>query len=224
MKGGCLGCFNCASSGECIYKDGYEEILREHIIPCDAHLYAFKIKNHSMGDTFKMFDDRQFCNGHRTLSRGKPVSYIVDGNMENEQNVKTLLEARSQVGGQFLTGIAWGESFTETEKAEWRKRIDRMTSLLVYALENKYSQSSNFYGVGGMKIFRDLIYLMGGMMKADYAFFKKEGLFDFPQKQKGTRSLMRLVGLMMKPRVMKKLGNRMTEGMLMPYRKVLDKS
>ena len=37
---------------------------------------------------------------------------------------------------------------------------------------NKLSRPANFYGVGGMKIFRDLIYVMQGLMKADHKFYK----------------------------------------------------
>ena len=45
----------------------------------------------------------------------------------------------------------------------------------VFALQNRLAQPANFYGVGGMKIFRDLIYLMQGFMKADHKFFKSHG-------------------------------------------------
>ena len=31
FSGGCLGCFHCAASGECIYKDGVDTFLREKI-------------------------------------------------------------------------------------------------------------------------------------------------------------------------------------------------
>lgn len=40
-----------------------------------------------------------------------------------------------------------------------------------------------FLGVGGMKIFRDLIWMMQGMMKADHQFYKEHGIYDFPRKQ-----------------------------------------
>ncbi len=66
LRGGCLGCFNCAVSGKCIYTDGFDEFLRTEIQSGDAIVYAFTIKDHSMGSVFKMYDDRQFCNGHRT--------------------------------------------------------------------------------------------------------------------------------------------------------------
>ncbi|MEG2605249.1 MAG: iron-sulfur protein, partial [Clostridia bacterium] len=78
---------------------------------------------------------------------------------------------------------------------------------------------------GGMKIFRDLIYVMRGLMKADHQYYKAHGIYDFPQKQRGRIVMMQLVGSMMRsPALRKKMGNRMNEGMLAPYQKVLQKA
>ena len=66
--------------------DNFDEFLRNHIQVNDAIIIAFNIKDHSMGSLFKMYDDRQFCNGHRTVTEGMPFAYIVNGNYENEQN------------------------------------------------------------------------------------------------------------------------------------------
>jgi hypothetical protein len=95
---------------------------------------------------------------------------------------------------------------------------------LEYAITHKYVQPKNFYGVGGMKIFRDLIWLMRGMMKADHRFYKKHGLYDFPQKKFGTALKMYLVGaLISSPKIKAKMGNKMNEGIIAPYKKVLNK-
>ena len=215
FKGGCLGCFHCAVSGECVYKDGFDRFLREDLQTAEAIIYAFTIKDHSMGASFKLYDDRQFCNGHRTVTMGMPMGYLVSGNYGAEQNLQMILEARAQVGGNFLSGVATDENDPNTE-------IDRLAKTLCYALENKYVPPQNFYGIGGMKIFRDLIWLMQGMMKADHQFYKAHGQYDFPQKQWGTMLKMYLVGaLLASPKVKAKLGNKMNEGMLMPYEKVL---
>ncbi|MBP0963436.1 MAG: NAD(P)H-dependent oxidoreductase, partial [Oscillospiraceae bacterium] len=79
FDGGCLGCFNCAVSGKCIYKDGFDRYLRETIQTAQSIVYAFTIRDHSMGARFKMYDDRQFCNGHRTVTMGMPMGYLVSG-------------------------------------------------------------------------------------------------------------------------------------------------
>ena len=91
--------------------------------------------------------------------------------------------------------------------------------------ENDYQQPANFYGVGGMKIFRDLIYTMQGMMKEDHRFYKEHGFYDFPQKRMGMVLGMYLVGAMMNSeKLSKKIGGNMTKGMLMPYQTVINKA
>lgn len=216
LNGGCLGCFNCAVSGKCIYTDGFDEFLRTEIQSGDAIVYAFTIKDHSMGAVFKMYDDRQFCNGHRTVTMGMPIGYIVSGHYSREENLRMILEGRCEVGGNFFAGVASDEYSADTS-------IDAMAGKMAYALEKGLIQPANFLGVGGMKIFRDLIYMMQGMMKADHKFFKAHGQYDFPQKQKGTILKMYLVGMLLgNPKLKSKMGNKMNEGMLAPYKKVLD--
>ena len=219
FAGGCLGCFRCAASGECFYKDGFDKLLREEIQSADATVYAFSIRDHSMGCQFKFYDDRQFCNGHRTVTMGKPVGYLVDGPLSREPNLRLLLEARAQVGGNHLSWVAGNEGDTDAQ-------IDRLASELDYDLRSGYRESANFYGVGGMKIFRDLIYTMQGLMREDHRFYKKHGFYkDFPQRHRGKIAAMYLVGgLMNNPRLSKKLGSNMTKGMLMPYESILKKA
>lgn len=218
FKGGCLGCFNCASSGECIYKDNFDSFLREEIQTAEAIVMAFTIKDHSMGASFKLYDDRQFCNGHRTVTMGMPMGYIVSGNLSKEENLKVIIEGRANVGGNFLAGVA-------TDEFEPNKELDSLAKSLEYALENQYVPPQNFLGVGGMKIFRDLIWQMQGLMRADHKFYKAHGQYDFPQKQRGRMIAMYLVGsLMSNKKLMAKAGNMMNEGMLMPYNKVLEKT
>ena len=218
FRGGCLGCFNCAVSGKCIYTDGFDDYLRYQIQTADAIVYAFTIRDHSMGARFKMYDDRQFCNGHRTVTIGMSVGYLISGDLSREQNLQTILEARAQVGTNNLAGIA-----TDTQDPD--AAIDQLCAKLTYALETKYVPPQNFYGIGGMKIFRDLIWLMQGMMKADHKFYKAHGQYDFPQKQWPKMLAMYGVGALMSSKKLKaKMGSAMTDGMLMPYNKVLEEA
>lgn len=214
--GGCLGCFNCAVSGKCIYIDKFDDFLRNEIQTAQSIVYAFTIKDHSMGAAFKLYDDRQFCNGHRTVTMGMPFGYLVSGAYSKEPNLQMILEARAQVGNNFLAGVASDEINPD-------ESIDKMAATLNYALENSYVPPQNFYGIGGMKIFRDLIWIMQGMMKADHKFYKSHGQYDFPQKEWPTMLKMYLVGgLISNPKIKEKMGNAMNEGMLMPYKKLLE--
>ena len=241
---GCLGCFHCAADGTCIYKDRFDDFLREKIQTADACVYAFTIKDHSMGQRFKLFDDRQFCNGHRTVTMGKPVGYLIDGDYASEPNLRTLIEARAQVGGNYFAGVACtpaeeadgavaeqnmtlakADGVSATIRPDVSKEIGRLAAELAYCVRHHYNQPADFYGVGGMKIFRDLIYQMQGMMREDHRFYKEHGFYDFPQKSKGKILGMYLVGAMINnPALAKKIGGNMTKGMLMPYKSVIDKA
>lgn len=216
IKGGCLGCFKCAKSGKCVYPDGFDEFLRNEIQKSEAEVHAFTISDHGMSSYFKRYTDRQFCNGHRTVRMGSPIGYIVSGNYRQEENLRMILEGRAEVGGNFLCGVATDEVNTDAA-------IDALASTMAYALEHRHVQPKNFLGVGGMRIFRDLIWQMQGLMREDHKFFKAHGQYDFPQKQRGRMLLMYLVGWMMgNEKLQKKAGGMMTQGMLMPYTKVLE--
>lgn len=216
FQGGCLSCFSCAATGKCVYKDGFDDFLRNTIHKHDAIIYAFRIQDHSMGSRFKLYDDRQFCNGHRTVTMGTPFGYLVEGAYAREENLRLLLEARAQVGGNFLAGVATDEGDLETA-------INQLSATLAYAMETRYTPPQNFLGVGGMKIFRDLIYMMRGLMRADHRFFQSHGQYDFPQKQWKTSWKMYLVGWLMRNKKLKaKAGSKFTEGMVGPYRKAIE--
>ncbi len=212
FQGGCLGCFHCAGDGKCIYKDGFDTFLREEIQTASAIVCAFSIRDHSMGPRFKIYDDRQFCNGHRTVTEGMPFGYLVNGCYPAEENLRMVIEARAQVGGNFLAGVGYtGET------------VAAMARQLAYAVETHYAPPRNFYGVGGMKIFRDLIWVMRGLMKADHDYYKAHGVYDFPQKQRGKMLAMCALGsLVRSPKIRSKMGNKMNEGMVAPYQKVID--
>ena len=218
FDGGCLGCFGCAITGKCVYKDGFDTFLRKKIQTADGFVYAFTISDHYTHSSFKCFDDRQFCNGHRTVTHGTPIAYLISGDYRYESNLRMIVEARAEVGGNYLCGVA-------TDESETTAQIQALAENLSFAMERKLTRPANFYGVGGMKIFRDLIYVMQGLMKADHKFYKAHGIYDFPQKQVGRIWQMRLVGALMAiPSIQKKAKGKMTEAMIAPYRKVIDQA
>ncbi len=218
FKCGCLGCLKCTRNGICAVDDGFSQVLNEYINGADAILTAFEIVNHSLSSLFKTFFDRQFVNGHRPLTQGKPTGYIVSGNLSDEDVLKVYIDAKSAVGGNYNLGVVCDETGAENDMILLAKRLE-------YALQKGVPDEHNFYEVGGMKIFRDMIWIMRGLMKADYDFYKKNGLLDFPQKKRGQMILMKLLGKLLKSKTInKKLPNVMSDGMLMPYEKIIAKA
>ena len=218
FDGGCLGCFGCAITGKCVYKDGFDEFLRNTIQTADGFVYAFTISDHYTHSSFKCFDDRQFCNGHRTVTHGTPIGYLISGDYRYESNLRMIVEGRSEVGGNYLCGVA-------TDEDDTTAAIHSLADNLAFAMKKKLTRPANFYGVGGMKIFRDLIYMMQGLMKADHKFYKQHGIYDFPQTQKKRIWQMRLVGTLLAiPSVQKQAKGKMTEAMIGPYQKVIEQA
>ncbi len=93
---------------------------------------------------------------------------------KNEDSLRTILEARSDAGRNYLPGLA-----------KDRKGRENLSLYLPYALEHGYTKPRSFYGVGGMKIFRDLIWVMRGIMKDDHRSYRENNFYDFPQKERG---------------------------------------
>lgn len=216
FDGGCLGCFGCAVTGKCVYKDGFDDFLRNTIQTADGFVYAFTFADHYTQSSFKCFDDRQFCNGHRTVTHGTPIAYLVSGDYRYEPNLRMILEGRAEVGGNYLCGVA-------TDEGDTAREIRQLAENLTFAMDKKLTRPANFYGVGGMKIFRDLIYVMQGLMKADHKFYKQQGIYDFPQKKKKRILQMKLVGtLLAVPSIQKQAKGKMTEAIVGPYRKVIE--
>ncbi len=213
FKSGCIGCLRCASSEKCVFKDGFDHYLRTEILNADTIIYAFEVKDHSMGYHFKRYQDRNFCNGHRTTTMGKPIGFLVSGALSGEDNLKTYLNAYAQVGHNYLSYIASDEYDPKAE-------VEHLAQMTEYALTSGIHLPQNFLGLGGHKVFRDLIYEMRGMMRADHKFYKKKGFYDdFPQRRWKKSLFMKLIGFMMKsPKMM----NKMNDYIILPYEKVLD--
>lgn len=208
FKGGCLGCLACTFDGSCIYGDGFDSFLREKIQGADAIVYAFRIRDHSMGSRFKMYDDRQFCNGRRALGQNKPVAYIACGDYPAEENLRTVIEGRAQVNHNFLAGVGYDRASMENAAAR-----------LSYALEKSCSLPRNFYGLGGLKISRDLVWLAQGLMRAEHSYYKSHGMYDFPQKQRLRMLKLWVMGLFMGRAKREQL----SRAMLAPYKKLVEK-
>ena len=152
---------------------------------------------------------------------GKATGYIISGALRQEPNLRQVLEGRSEVGQLYLLDIVTDEY----------DRDDEITALLVglaektmWALEAKPHRPANFLGVGGMKVFRDLIYVSQGLLPEDHRFYKKHGLYDFPQRQIKATLKMRLMGLLLRSRkTRQKASHTMKEGILRQYSAIIER-
>ena len=63
------------------------------------------------------------------------------------------------------------------------------------------------------------------MMREDHLYYRAHGLYDFPQKRWPRMLGLSILGALLRsPRVRRVIGDKMNEGMLAPYQKVIEKT
>jgi len=134
-----------------------------------------------------MFFDRQFFKTHKPVLSGKQAAFIISGPLSQLSNLREILEAEIQMNMANCCGFVTDEAGNSITIGEQLAGLaGRVTEASIAA----YSKPRTFPGTGGMKIFRDYIYsYLKFPFKADYHYYKKNGLFDFHQKKRKERLL-----------------------------------
>jgi len=219
IKGGCVGCLRCGNGDACFYKDEYAEAF-EKVKKADVVIYAGAVKDRYYSARFKKFNDRYFSNGHRHVLNAGLLGHIVSGPLNQLAPMKETLEAQIEVAHCHRLGIVSDE---HTDPNVTVKNINSMAQFLEHWINNKeWISPQTFLGVGGGKIFRDLVYFNRGVMGADYRFYQKEKLFDFPTRNYKQRLIGKMLMIMQKiPAMQKEFKTGMNDNRLKPYRKLL---
>jgi hypothetical protein len=178
IKGGCMGCGNCLATAMCAYKDDFYSFFHENVVPADAIIYAGSIRTRYISATWKKYFDRNFVNGHRPILHGKPMGFLFSGPLRQIPNLREIFTAHTEVGRNPFIGFqtdecADGELLTRQITA-FSEKVDRM-------LADPWMRPPTFLGVGGHKVFRDLIYSMRTIMVEDHKYYTEQGLYDFPE-------------------------------------------
>ena len=219
IKGGCLGCCKCCDKGECVYKDGYMEFYEEKFLKADIAITAASIRDRYLSSFWKMFYDRQFYNGHRPVTKGRQMANIISGPLSRIPNLREIMDAMVQVG---RTGCA---GFVTDESGDSKQIISLLRALsdnMVYMKENNILKPWTYLGKGGHLIFRDLVYAGRSFLKADYEYYKKEGLLDYPHLDLGKDVQTTLFSLMMSiPQIREKAYSNIKESMIKPFEKIM---
>lgn len=181
-EAGCHGCLRCELVGECDRKDGFQEFYLNLVNTCDVLIFGMNLEGRYLKPIWKLFLDRTFSNGHRTSMMGKHTVYLVAGPLRALPSVRQGLEGKDNVGRENCMGII-GDEYEDSNQLE--SLLQATAQRLSRAAEAKYQKSINFLGVGGIKIFRDLIYGMRGVVPDDHRFYKEKGFYDFPNKDIG---------------------------------------
>jgi multimeric flavodoxin WrbA len=223
MKGGCLGCCRCAFDNTCAYTDGYREFFDGTILPADIVIFAGPVRDRFLSARFKQFFDRSFFLGHVPYLAGKQVAFLVGGPLAGCSTLREFMTAYAANLGAGIAGVVSDESPTS---GLTDARIDALCRRCIRLSQTGYIAPPGFPAAGGRKVLRDEIW--GGMravFKADDAYFRAHGMYDFPQSDSGNRIRTSLFSLFLAlPPVRKEAEQRMKEHMIEPFARVFSDS
>lgn len=195
IRGGCLGCCSCGYDNICIYKDGLNDFLKSKFINSDAIIFASEIKDRYMSWQIKRLWDRSFLFGHKPATQNKKMVYILSGLLSQNHILKNEIEARCGVGKTPLIDIISDEFLSSNELSH---HITQTADNLISALKNNLTSQDNFHTVAGHKIFRDFVFLMKFVFRADHHYYSKTKSYDFSNKNTGMRILNRFLLILLK--------------------------
>lgn len=187
IAGGCLGCLKCGMDNECTYdgKDDVRSTYEEKLKKADIIVFALTMKDRYFSSRWKSFLDRRFYNTHQPGLPGKQIGYLISGPLSYEQNLRQIILASAEIDQANLVEIITDEfgSSLELDQA-----ISNFSKRLIKSATFKAKQPKTFLGVGAGKIFRDEMWgNLRLIFQADYRYYKKHGMIDFPQSKISTR-------------------------------------
>lgn len=219
-EGACQGCLRCELVGECDRHDGFQKFYQDLVNSCDVLIHAMNLEGRYLVPIWKLFLDRTFSNGHRTSMMGKHTCYLVAGPLGELPNVRQFLEGKDNVGRENSMGVISDEV---ADSAQLQSLIETTALRLDRAARAKYQKSVNFLGIGGMKIFRDLIYGMRKVVRDDHRFYKERRLYDFPQRDLKNQLFNFLMGFAFMFRFVRlQAFNTMKPLYIAPHKKLVD--
>jgi multimeric flavodoxin WrbA len=225
IQGGCLGCIQCGYDNTCIYdgKDGFVEFYNTKVKTADILVLAGSIKDRYLSSRWKMVFDRSFFNNHMPVLRGKQIGFIISGPLSQIPNLRQALEGYVEVQQANTVDFVTDES---GDSAKIDALLQSLAERLIRYVDDGYIKPPSFLGVAGKKIFRDDIYgWLRFPFQADHHFYKKNGLYDFPQKDYKSRIRNALMALLVRiPKIRKDIyKNRIKSDMIKPLQKVLER-
>ncbi|MBL7208658.1 MAG: NAD(P)H-dependent oxidoreductase [Dehalococcoidia bacterium] len=223
IKGGCLGCIQCGFDNICAYqdKDEFIEFYNTKIKTADVLIFAGAIRDRYLSSRWKLFFDRGFFNTHTPTLTGKQVGFIVSGPLSQIPNLRQILEAYIEWQRANLVDFV-------TDEYEDSAKVDALLQSLakraVRFAEIGYVKPATFLGVGGMKIFRDDMWgRLRFVFQADHRYYKKHGIYDFPQKDRRARDTNKIMfDLTKTPEMREQVRKMIKTQMVKPYQEILE--
>lgn len=198
IKGGCIGCLHCGYDNTCAYegKDGFIDFYNQKVRSADIIVFAGTIRDRFLSARWKTYFDRAFFNTHIPTLIGKQIGFLISGPLMQISNLREILAAYCEWQQTNLVDIVTDEY---GDSAAIDALIQGLAERLIWSAGRNYLKPMTFRGVGGMKIFRDEVWgNLRFVFQADHRYYRRQGFYDFPQKNFKTRRLNFLMILLTK--------------------------
>jgi len=222
ILGGCTGCLKCSFDNVCRYhnKDDFNNFYNEKIIPADTIIFAGAIQNRFLSSLWKQFFDRSFFKTHIPTLINKQIGYMISGPLRQIANLREILDAYTECLGGSMLGFITDE-YKDSDTIDLM--IEGFAANAAPLTRERYVKPKTFLSVCGMKILRDNVWgRFRFIFQADHRFYKKNGIYDFPQNDLKVRLRNLILMLLTKiPQFKERLANKMKQALVKPYKKYL---
>lgn len=221
ISAGCQGCLRCGMDNRCAFegKDGFVEFFRAKVMGADILIFAGAIRDRYLSARWKAFFDRSFFRGHAPSLPGKQLGWVVAGPLRRLPLLRETFEGYTQLQHANLAGIVTDE---EADPRRTDALLDGLAGRLArWAAEGRRAPQT-FLGVGGHKLLRDAVWgELRFVFQADHRAYAATGFYDFPQRRAGLRLMNLAAPLLRLPPLRRRFVPRITDGMLVPFRRIL---
>ena len=152
---------------------------------------------------------------------GKQFGVIISGPLRQIPNLRQIFEAWFEVQQSSIVDFITDE---DEDSAQIDRQLQGLAERLIRFSSEGYMKPATFLGVAGAKIFRDDIYSrLRFPFQADHRFYRRHGLYDFPQKDYKSRITNSMLTLLTKIPSMRKeiYTRRIKTEMIKPLQEVL---
>jgi multimeric flavodoxin WrbA len=189
IRYGCDGCFQCGADGVCVYRDADDihDLYMSKLTTADIVVMAGTIEDRYLSHRWKLFFDRGFFRPLIPWFPGKQLAFVVSGPLKQLPNLRQILEGYTEFHQGNLVDIVTDES-EDSESID--KMLDSLSRRLDFCAREGYVRPQTFLGIGGTRIFRDDTYgMLRPVFQVAHRYYRKHGIYDFPQKSFGTMFL-----------------------------------
>jgi multimeric flavodoxin WrbA len=185
IAGGCVGCVQCGYDNICVYRDEFREMFTGKLQTADIIVFAGSIRDRYLSSRWKLFFDRSFFNNHVPAFAGKQFGFIISGPFAQLANLRQILQAYSEIQLANPAGFVTDE-FGDSPEVD--AMLQNLAAEVIRLAEAGFVRTPTYLSIGGKKLFRDVVWgQFRHIFPADHRFYKRHGVYDFPQKNYGMR-------------------------------------